>query len=187
MPWTLQTFQADALAWQNYNFPNTTSAELLLGITEELGELGRALLTGNDVAIRDSVADMAIFAANFANKMNLNIEEALNILLTGSIPHAASTAAAFFQLTQYNGELNHSMLKIKQGIRGQNERILYEAFSRLWYQLEQVANVLGFHFYETLFETWDEVRKRDWRRYPENGIALHDDSILSQSGSSASV
>jgi NTP pyrophosphatase (non-canonical NTP hydrolase) len=70
------------------------------------------------------------------------------------------------------GELAHAQLKSEQGIRGSQEK--HDADAK-----DAVADVViylvdycyrrGWDFHVILFETWEVVKNRDWKKNPETG------------------
>jgi NTP pyrophosphatase (non-canonical NTP hydrolase) len=83
----LSSFQLEQLDWQQYNFPDATSVEPLLGIGEETGELMHAHLKGiqgirhTDDEIhelkKDAVGDILIYMAAYCNMEGLDMGECL--------------------------------------------------------------------------------------------------------------
>ena len=71
------------------------------------------------------------------------------------------------------GELSHSMLKSLQGIRGtleEHEAAMKDAVADCIIFFAHFANLLEFDLGDVVFETWEKVRQRDWKRNPTNGI-----------------
>ncbi|MBU1067448.1 hypothetical protein KKE60_06645 [Patescibacteria group bacterium] len=71
------------------------------------------------------------------------------------------------------GELAHAFLKLTQGIRGAKEEHIAEmrdAIGDVIIYLSHFCNVHGFLLSKIIDETWTEVRKRDWKKYPGNGV-----------------
>jgi len=70
------------------------------------------------------------------------------------------------------GELAHSYLKRKQGIRGdaeQHEGMMADAVADCVIYLAGVASHLGLDYGVLVQETWDHVKQRDWASNPETG------------------
>jgi NTP pyrophosphatase (non-canonical NTP hydrolase) len=79
----LSTLQIDLEPWVAHNFGERPSWQPLLGLQEELGELSHAYLkraqgirTNEDhnAGIRDAVADLVIFLADFCNAEGIDLE-----------------------------------------------------------------------------------------------------------------
>jgi NTP pyrophosphatase (non-canonical NTP hydrolase) len=71
------------------------------------------------------------------------------------------------------GELCHSVLKLTQGIRGTREEHLAnikDAVADCIVFLSQVCNKTGISLQDCINETWPQVRARDWKAFPKNGL-----------------
>lgn len=79
---------------------------------------------------------------------------------------------ALMGLAEEYGELNHHLLKQKQGIRGDedfHENCAKDAAGDMLIFLMHLCTLRGWDIYEILIQTWDHVSKRDWNQNPENG------------------
>jgi NTP pyrophosphatase (non-canonical NTP hydrolase) len=71
------------------------------------------------------------------------------------------------------GELMHAHLKAEQGIRGTPEEhraAKMDAIGDLLIYLFDYANQEGILVSDCLINTWAEVSKRDWIKFPKNGM-----------------
>ena len=70
------------------------------------------------------------------------------------------------------GELAHAHLKQEQGIRGagDNEAKAKDAIGDIVIFLFGYCNSRGYDLQVIIHETWLEVKKRDWKLYPETGL-----------------
>ena len=67
------------------------------------------------------------------------------------------------------GELSHAFLKMEQGIRGtkeEHEVKMKDSIGDCCIFLMDFCNQMGWDFEEIIKETWDQVRKRDWKADP---------------------
>ncbi len=74
--------QAQQGAWQEYNFPNSTYVECLMGISEEVGELNHALLkmrqkirAGSHELAKDAIADIVIYIVGLCNQLGYDLDK----------------------------------------------------------------------------------------------------------------
>jgi len=71
------------------------------------------------------------------------------------------------------GELAHSILKRRQGIRQgsseSHEAKIKDAIGDIAIYLMDFARCQGYELSEAIAETWQQVKKRDWRKFPING------------------
>lgn len=75
-------------------------------------------------------------------------------------------------LVEELGEFAHAILKIYQSIRGSEDKHLAEAkdsLADLVIYLLDFCHKIGWNFSEILYDTWKQVRERDWIKYPEGG------------------
>ena len=86
----LRALQVQLKLWQEHNFPGREAWQPLLSISEEVGELYHAYLKRNrrtqlrirleenhSAKIRDAVADIIVFLADFCNAEGIDLQEAL--------------------------------------------------------------------------------------------------------------
>lgn len=81
----IKRVQHELVEWAERNFPNRGFIEPLLGVQEELGELTHHVLKRmqgirgsaeeHDAGIRDAVADVVIFLADFCNAEGIDLEQ----------------------------------------------------------------------------------------------------------------
>lgn len=84
---TLRKLQDEIRPWQQHNFPDSPSWQSYIGISEETGELGHAFLkSAQDIrgtaeehraAMVDAVADIIVYIADFCNKENIDLQQAV--------------------------------------------------------------------------------------------------------------
>lgn len=87
-----------------------------------------------------------------------------------------SSTDHIIELIRALGRLSHSQLKSEQGIRvnKDHEALAKDAVADMIIFLISYCNDKGFDLEDTVRETWNEVKKRDWKRNPENGRDLED-------------
>ena len=69
------------------------------------------------------------------------------------------------------GELSHSVLKSLQGIRNDEYHIedAQDAVGDLMLYLADFCKTMGFSLEECANIAWEEVKDRDWKKFPNNG------------------
>jgi NTP pyrophosphatase (non-canonical NTP hydrolase) len=84
----------------------------------------------------------------------------------------------FIGVVEEVGELAHFMLKGMQGIRegsdgagkkASTEAHMMDAVGDITIFLINYCNKMGWSFDRIVAETWEEVRQRDFRKFPKNG------------------
>lgn len=148
--------------WVAHNFPVvhvSPPGESLIGCIEEVGELAHAHLKGMQsirgtadehvINGKDAIGDLIIYLLGVMS--NVGIPD----VIPPSVP-PQSTADALLRLSNAVGVLCMSPSQLRV------ERVLYYAKHycklRLW------------DFTAIVHDTWREVKKRDWIKYPETGL-----------------
>lgn len=75
-------------------------------------------------------------------------------------------------LVEEVGELHHALLKQRQGIRGEYLKHLLEvcdAVGDITLYLMDFCNVYGIDYEVAVRTTWEKVKGRDWKAYPQTG------------------
>lgn len=70
------------------------------------------------------------------------------------------------------GELAHSHLKEEQRIRVSENHVrkIKDAIGDICIFLADYCNARGFDMDDIVMDVWEEVQKRDWIKYPINGL-----------------
>jgi len=82
---------------------------------------------------------------------------------------------AVFGMVEELGELAHHLLKREQGIRGGDNPEYHDAEIRdacadLVIFMMTVADNEGFDLMDAILEAWDTVKRRDWVKFPVDGV-----------------
>lgn len=80
-----------------------------------------------------------------------------------------------FGMTEEVGELAHCFIKHEQGIRGLADREVFlikaaDAIGDAIIYADTVCMGLGLNFPAVVKETWSDVRRRDWIKFPKDGL-----------------
>jgi NTP pyrophosphatase (non-canonical NTP hydrolase) len=81
---------------------------------------------------------------------------------------------AFAGMAEELGEIAHHLLKREQGIRGEgvdHDAEIRDGCADLVIFMMTLADNEGFVLLEAINEAWDQVRQRDWIKYPQNGVS----------------
>jgi NTP pyrophosphatase (non-canonical NTP hydrolase) len=79
-----------------------------------------------------------------------------------------------FGVMEELGELSHAHLKQMQNIRGtveEHELAAKDAIGDLMIFLADYCTSRDFDLQQIVEETWNEVKKRNWVKYPKDGIS----------------
>lgn len=156
----LDLIQQEQIAWVHHNFGNRPASQPLRGIVEELGELDDSVDKGDREEIKDSIADTVIFMSDYCSAMNINLgyifsEGVIECFRVGSLIRLA-------------GDLCHNDLKLEQGIRSVTKDDVEVSLMNIMSALYVMAKGYGFDLVEITRETWDRVKKRDWKKDSQN-------------------
>jgi NTP pyrophosphatase (non-canonical NTP hydrolase) len=80
---------------------------------------------------------------------------------------------SFLGVVEEVGELAHAILKHEQGVRGTPEEHTAEAKDAIGDAMIFLLNFCqtkGWSLEEIVRSTWAEVSRRDWQRFPKNGL-----------------
>jgi NTP pyrophosphatase (non-canonical NTP hydrolase) len=78
----------------------------------------------------------------------------------------------FMGMVEEMGELSHAIIKGMQNIRhtpGEIHQLKEDAVADLFIFMLGYCTKEGIDFEQALYRTWNQVRKRDWVKYPETG------------------
>ena len=171
---TLPQLQREIAAWSEHNFGDNDgldSVAPLLGVVEEIGELFEAV---TEAAMRDALADAAIFFCDFCNREGVDIATLIPHHESMHDPSRFDDPTAWLVVSA--GRLAHAVLKHRQGIRAHGATHSHwearnDAIVRAYLGLCAYSQV---EFEEALLRVvepiWQEVRKRDWKTYPLTGL-----------------
>ena len=165
----LQELQQEQVDWVIYNFGDRDAWQPLLGIIEELGELEEARFMADLDGIKDAIADTMIYTADLCTAIGLEINNVWKLRRKNIQQHSTMIWA---------GKLSHSYLKMAQGIRGSEQEHIDDMFVILTYIvgiLNVQAVLLGTTAEDLAYDTWQNVKKRDWKKYPETGLPVEQD------------
>lgn len=77
-----------------------------------------------------------------------------------------------FEIMKSLGRLSHAHLKKEQGIRNNenHDENARDAVADIVIYLSDYCSAKGFDFEITVQETWDQVKRRDWKKDGDNGF-----------------
>ena len=166
---TLSQIQKELEVWTNYNFGQQDSSSPIMGMIEELGELTHTTLKQIQgirkkdylEAKKDAVADLVIYLLNYFNSKQVDISKVGNFLYyykeSNEYEHIINiqqcvSKIAFFNDTK-SGKYNVPI--------GNSKRLLSRLYS--------YCKLNKFDLLDIVNQTWEQVKLRDWRKYPLNG------------------
>lgn len=168
-PANLQDLQGCVYKWQKYNFGSDQDVEFtLMGICEESGELCHAQLKleqkirgdsdKHEAEMLDAVGDIMIYAMNYMSGKGWTINPFTKLNGIEKTENQKVIRQAVFAVFRLVGKLVESPDvedKIHQVIR----------------QVNYLCHLKGWDTENIIRETWSNVGKRDWKRFPETGFA----------------
>lgn len=97
------------------------------------------------------------------------IQEANAKWVEANFPGKCDENTAFMGMVEELGELSHARLKGYQGIRAIDRFAERDAMGDLLIYALHYCTTKGWMLSEIIEETWDDVKTRDWIKYPKNG------------------
>ena len=151
----------------------------LLGIGEEIGELGTATIAQDFQEIEDAIGDILIYLADWCFREGVPFPE-----VHENKDAKQETASSFLQGVSIGyGKMLHAKLKRCQNIRGMDNDLLYRpamevAMETLVSQLQSFSLATysndpeGASLLVIANHTWETVvSKRQWKTWPRTGTA----------------
>jgi len=173
----LSQIQSELKDWTKYNFGEQESIIPIYGIIEEIGELTHAHLKelqnirkSDFLADKaDAIGDITIYLLNYFNCINVDI----------SIIDKLSNIE--FNTTDQK-YINSIILKLNINIGKLSESTFYDSSYKstnfdytypylILYNLCAYTKCMELDFLTIVNETWEEVKLRDWKKFPLNGIS----------------
>jgi NTP pyrophosphatase (non-canonical NTP hydrolase) len=161
----LSELQVRLSRWQVENFGMQSPERFVLGIVEELGELGEAIEMDDPEKILDAIGDTCIYATQLASVHRLDF----GVLLRKTRDRGGSPPV---DVTL--GRMAHAVLKTVQGIRGydvaeKGRREVGDSLMGLLFRMRDMARRMEVSLEEVYVATAEHVLKRDWKAAPTNG------------------
>ena len=169
---TLQQIQFELKQWTDYNFGHQTAATPILGMIEEIGELSHAHLKQIQgirkkdyyAAKKDAVADIIIYLLNYYNTYRVDIPVFITdrnypVSKLSGYEYICKTVLQIGKLAKYN---NATIISISE------PSLLYTRY--IYNNLVQYCQTEKIDLLTTVNEVWEQVKLRDWKKYPNNGI-----------------
>ncbi|WP_153952952.1 hypothetical protein [Halosegnis longus] len=158
--------------WSQDNFGDQPAMYPLTGAGEELGELTTSVLkraqgiddaekydgdVGDD-AERDSVADVAIYLADFASRAGIEVSDQVRHYTRGGATLTDDPIECITELYQRYG----SLCRYVNDEESSETQISLEIARLLW-QLDAFCQLKGWEFDDIVIETWEDVvEEREW-------------------------
>jgi hypothetical protein len=165
---SFKQLQEEQKPWTKHNFGDRPSWMPLMGVIEEIGEMMEALIAEDEEAFQDGIADCIVFMSDFCIAMEFDFEEITNQHVEREFWGHGDRALAIF-----GARLSHSYLKKAQGIRGTPElhdRDMMQACTQIFKWLDKACSARGIDIEYLVGNVWEQVRKRDFKRFPKNGL-----------------
>lgn len=176
---TFEQLQAELRPWVEHNFGKRPSWQPALGLQEEAGELAHAVLKKaqgirgtpekHDAAIRDAVADLAIFLADWCNGHAIapaksatfaDLQWAAKFELRNFPVHTAALGIGTDVGVIVHAEGSNA------GARLNGRAHLNGIAADLLRSLARFCHAAKIDFQQCVEDTWGRVRQRDWKANP---------------------
>jgi len=166
---TFDEFQEEVHTWSLQNFGEQPSLNPLLGVIEEIGEYYSSDSLEDKM---DSVADAMIYIADFAARRGMSLD--LIVKRIGSCGPLSSPHSRDECCIIDIGNLCHSVLKLEQGIRvdENHDEALLVSLARIidWCRWSGGGGPMGLFLVTVVLPVWDKVKQRDWKANKVSGV-----------------
>lgn len=159
------TLQEEVGEWSQENFPDQPDVNPYIGSSEEMGELASRidLTTSPNQEELDAVGDILVYLADFCYIRGLDYQGAYDRSQSFEVEHDD----LFREWLSCRGELSRSVLKQRQGIRMNEDRVGQEAeqkaLAKMLCCLEHFTENRGYSLEDCIDVAWyDEVIDREW-------------------------
>jgi NTP pyrophosphatase (non-canonical NTP hydrolase) len=157
--------QEEVYEWSENNFPGQPAVNPHLGTSEEVGELADRVDFGEKPTEEelDAIGDILVYLADFCGRRNLDYQQ-----IVDEAEAAHPTHSEFYrEWVAARGDLSRSLLKQRQDIRTDEERVGKEAehnaLVRLVCALDAKCGQRGYTLEDAIDVAWnDEVSDRSW-------------------------
>jgi hypothetical protein len=156
-------FQTGVGTWARHNFGAGPKHHPVLGVIEEVGELGDATAAGDKAEVIDAIGDIVVYMADLCFRWGWSLEEL--------VANASNLTAPRMSLLSIAGKLAHCTLKTEQNIRGGaevKEPQMRQVLSQLLHHCTEAAFVQRTTLRYAVSKTWAKVSQRDWVKDPVN-------------------
>jgi len=157
--------QIEVGEWSSENFPGQPDVNPLLGAGEEMGEFAETINFDSEPTEDeiDSIGDTLVYLADLCAIRGLDYNKAYELSQDKEPVHEN----IFQEWIAAKGQFNRSVLKQRQGIRLDEDRVgedaEYEALARIICLLDYIAQDRGYSVEEAINFAWyDEVIDREW-------------------------
>lgn len=174
----INRIKEEVKVWAIYNFPTTTPEYCILGLYEELGELCHAILKDFqgirkedfEAAKKDAIGDIAIYFLDYLIRSDSNFINPDNTKKASF--HFKDDILSTIEILS----IQISSLRDRNSIEFINEGKIETSVeminTQFIFSLYNLCAFFDYNFLEILRETWDRVKKRDWIKFPQNGLTL---------------
>ena len=162
---TLNEIQSELKVWTEYNFGQQTPEIPILSMIEELGELSHAILKEKqDIRQsdflsdkKDAIADLTIYCLNYLNTIDK--------------PYRENSIFEECSVLEYLQLISKNISKLTIDL--EDEKDIH--FSTITCNviiifIQCLSKTLDIDFLTTVNEVWEQVKLRDWKKYPKDGI-----------------
>jgi len=166
---TFNEFQSEVYEWSFANFGDQSSLKPLLGVFEEIGEYYEAeTIEDKD----DAVADAMIYIADFTARRGIDL--GLVVSRIDALGPMSSSRSRERCCIIDEGKLCHSVLKLEQGIRGNEDHgdVMCDALARIieWCRWSGGGGPIELFLTRIVLPVWADVKLRDWSKNKVDGV-----------------
>ncbi len=177
---TIAKLQEEQRPWVRHNFGERPPHGPLLGLVEEVGELAHSQLKKeqgirgtseeHDIAMKDAVADITIFFADYCSAVDWDMSDVLHVESFRGLQHNNSRVTWINEPWRLVLRMSKFVGKIAAAFDEHDGQAGRHASYLLFGYLASFCHIHGWDMQAIVEETWRNVSKRDFKQYPRTGL-----------------
>jgi len=172
----LDRLQYETKQWRDVNFPGELAVDQLIGVCEEVGELGHAHLKQkqsirgtteeHEATAKDAVGDIMIYLMGYTTALGYEMSSVIRPQLEREEWRVTDSDRVYLHVFNRTGRLarweadNQSFGSIEVKLR---------VISEITHALRAYCLLRGWDIIHCIEIAWAEVQKRDWIKNPTDG------------------
>jgi len=173
----LDRLQYETKQWRDVNFPGALAIDQLIGVCEEVGELGhshlkqkqniRATAEEHEAAGMDSVGDTMIYLMGYTTALGYEMSQVIHAHFDREEGRVTDSDKAFLHVFNRTGRLCRweadSRATMEYG------QVKVRVINEIVHSLRAYCLLRGWDIIHCIEIAWAEVQKRDWIKNPTDG------------------
>ena len=173
--------QKEQFEWAQHNFGPQKKWWPAVGGIEEKGELARTIIKA-DQGIRgtpekhkamaaDAIADYMIYMLNFCSLHEISLQDVLEVPRFSDFESAITyDNREAYRILCAEMEYHSGLMLLQIDCLAPNWTIVKSEIFHICRAVARISRALGIGFEACILDVWGDVKRRDWKRFPKNGL-----------------